>query len=387
MSEHTAFLRKVYFFRDLADEDLRMIGERCRETSFKAGQIIFRERSVGDHFYIVLRGEIEVWKDFDLPSRDRLAAHGAGHIFGEMALVDDLPRSATVIARTDTTLLYLGREHFQEVLQQSTTVARSILRSLSAMVRQSNDSFVASLHRQHQELQRAYAELKDAQDELLRNERLSNVGKFSSMILHDLRNPISAIRGYAELILAHPTDQLRTEKYANSVMREADRLKDLSGELLDYSRGEIRLDMRLVDLAEFFSRFRSLVEDRFTARDMRIDVDVAWRDPVLLDERRLLRVFVNLADNARNAMERGGVLSVRVSEQAGNLLVEVSDTGRGMDAETLKRVFEPFYSSSGGGTGLGMVIVKNVIEAHDGSLSISSVPGGGTVVSILLPSG
>ncbi len=385
MSEHTAFLREVYFFRDLGDEELRIISERCRETSFQAGEIVFRERSAGDRFYIVLQGEVEVWKDYDLPSRDRLAAHGAGHIFGEMALVDDLPRSATVIARTDTTLLYLAREHFQEVLQQSTTVARSILRSLSAMVRQSNDSFVASLHRQNQELQRAYAELKDAQDELLRNERLSNVGKFSSMILHDLRNPISAIRGYAELILAHPVERVRVEKYASSVMREADRLKDLSGELLDYSRGEIRLDMRLVDLREFFSRFRSLVEDRFTAKDMRIDIDVAWQDPVLLDEQRLLRVFVNLADNARNAMNRGGVLAIGAFERAGNLVLEVSDNGRGMDADTVKRVFEPFYSSGGGGTGLGMVIVKNIVEAHDGSLSVSSVPGSGTVVSILLP--
>lgn len=387
MSEHTAFLRKVYFFNDLKEEELRVIGERCRETSFQAGEIVFRERSVGDRFYIVLRGEVEVWKDYDLPSRDRLAAHGAGHIFGEMALVDDLPRSATVIARTDTTVLYLAREHFQEVLQQSTTVAHSILRSLSAMVRQSNDSFVASLYRQNQELQRAYAELKGAQEELLRNERLSNVGKFSSMILHDLRNPISAIRGYAELILADPTEQARVEKYASSVMREADRLKNLSSELLDYSRGEIRLDVRLVDLHAFFQRFRSLIGDRFSAKDMRIEIDVVRQDPVLFDDQRLLRVFVNLADNARSAMSRGGVLSIRAFDRGGNLVLEVSDTGQGMDADTLSRVFEPFYSSSGGGTGLGMVIVKNIVEAHDGSLSISSVPGSGTVVTIRLPLG
>ncbi|TVQ96190.1 MAG: histidine kinase [Spirochaetaceae bacterium] len=387
MQDYSSILRTVYFFRGLSDGDISALAARCAEDRFSAGDIVFREGATGDRFYIVTGGEVEVWKDYDRETRDLLAVHGQGHLFGEMALVDDLPRSATVRARSDTSVLFLSREDFTEVVRTEASVALSILKSLSAMVRSSNDSFVASLARRNEQLHAAYTELQATQEELLRAERLSNVGKFSSMILHDIRNPISAVKGYAELILVKGDDPGRVEQYCHSILREADRLHDLAGELLDYSRGEIRLDVRLVDVETFLQRFKLSVEERFRSRGLEVVVDNGCTEPALFDDKRMVRVLMNLAENARKAMKKGGRLSV-VAERVGvdTLQLTVRDTGAGMAPEVLERMFEPFYSVTPGGTGLGLLIVKNVVEAHDGTLEVESVPGRGTTFTITIPS-
>jgi signal transduction histidine kinase len=386
VGEYFGFLRNIYFFRDLSDEEVEHVERLCDEERYPAGTIIFEEGSQGDKFYIVLSGAVEVWKDFHTESPDRIAVHGAGYLFGEMALIDDMPRSATVRAQSDTRLLYLGQEGFRELLGSSSTVGISVIRSLSAMVRKSNQSFLDSLRRRNQELEKAYADLKETQQELIEAERLSNIGKFSSMILHDIRNPISTVRGYAEMIRLNNEDPQRVEKYAKSIEQEAGRLNQLAGELLDYSRGEIRPELRIVSIDQLLERFRQSIQDRFGSRDIEIDIDCQYHDPVLLDEERILRVLLNLAENARKAMPRGGSFRVRVEHEDSQLVFSVEDTGEGMSKEVLDRIFEPFYSSSkDGGTGLGMVIVKNVIEAHEGKLNIESTPREGTRVTIRLP--
>jgi signal transduction histidine kinase len=117
--------------------------------------------------------------------------------------------------------------------------------------------------------------------------------------------------------------------------------------------------------------------------DIRSDVG----RPVIMDEERMLRVMMNLADNARKAMPSGGTLSMSATSHEETVRFVVSDTGEGMAPEVLDRIFEPFYSKSqSGGTGLGMVIVKNVVEAHQGSLRVESSPKEGTTVTIVLPS-
>lgn len=386
VGDYFGFLRDVYFFKDLADDEVRNIEALCKQDEFERGQIIFRENAPAERFFIVIDGMVEVWKDYASPSPDLLAVHGRGHLFGEMALIDDLPRSATVVAKTDTRVLYLFRREFDRVLRENPPVALSILRSLSAVVRTSNESFVEDLRHRNAELERAYRELQVAQDELLRSERLSTLGKMSSMILHDIRNPISILRGFGEMIQLVADDPEKVRTYASSTVREADRLNQLANELLDYSRGEIRLDVGVVPVSTLFGRVVESMHERLTARDVSIEVENEVGEPVLLDEERMLRVLVNLCDNARKAMSRGDSLVLRASSDGRDLAITVRDTGRGMDEAVVEHIFEPFYSSSpDGGTGLGMVIVKSVVEAHRGSITVESEPGEGTTVTLRLP--
>lgn len=387
MQEYFEFLRDVYFFKDLNEDEIRLIASNCKEDRFEAGEVIFLEGSQGERFFIVLEGQVEVWKDYQSADPDMLAIHGPGHLFGELALIDDLPRSATVVARTDTRVLYLFRDEFTHIFQENSSVALSILRSVSDMVRKSNQSFVDDLRTRNRELEAAYSELKATQEELIRTERFSNLGKFSSMIIHDIRNPLSVLKSYAEMISISYDDPERVRKYAANISREVDRLNSLAGELLDYSRGEIRLEMQAVNVRSFLNRIDAYIRDRFESRGISIDIDCEFDYPVIMDEERMLRVMLNLADNARKAMSGGGRFGITVDGDANTVRFVVADNGEGMSRDVLDHIFEPFYSKSqSGGTGLGMVIVKNVIEAHQGSLRVKSNPQEGTTITITLPS-
>ncbi len=386
MKGYFHFLRNVSFFQTLSDPDIRNIMKFCREEDLEPGQVIFKEGDKADRFYIILSGEVEVWKDYDSPYADLLAVHGEGKLFGEMALVDDLPRSATVVTRTTTRLLFINEEEFQRLLKENSLVALAIIRSLSAMVRKSNQTFVEDLRERNRRLQKAYDELQEAQTELLKNERLTTLGKFSSMILHDIRNPISVIKAYADMLTVSSGLDEKLGRYVENIRFETERLNQLANELLDYSRGEIRLDMGIVEVPKFLDDVCEYARRRMSSKEIRIDCDCQYAGQTVIDRQRMFRVFTNLLENSRKAMGRSGVCTIRTRALSENIEFSVRDNGSGMSEKVMKHIFEPFYSSSpNGGTGLGMAIVKSVVEAHHGSIEIESSEGEGTEVRFTIP--
>jgi signal transduction histidine kinase len=381
-----SFLKKVYFFQDLPDQQIKKIQAVCHQIEYQPGEIIFEEGSHADRFYIVADGAVEVWKDYRLPEKDLLAVHERGHLFGEMALIDELPRSATVVAKEPTRLFFIARDDFQTIIQDNSEIAISILKSVTDMVRSSNEYFVESLRERARELEKTNQALREAQEELLLRDRLSTLGKFSSLILHDIRNPLSILRSMAEMIILNAGDPAKVQRNARRIIAEADRLNQIASELLDYSRGEIRLNMSIVNLKSFFNRILEAVEEKFQAREIKVCTDINVSEPVIMDEQRMFRVFFNLADNARKAMPQGGTFSIKAFKADQTLKVGVSDTGVGMEPTGQKKIFDPFFSySDEGGTGLGMSIVKSVIEAHHGTLFVWSKPKGGTTFRVTLP--
>lgn len=386
MKDLFSFLKKVYFFRELPDEEIRKIQQVCHQVQYNPGDILFEEGSKADRFYIVADGAVEVWKDYKRPEKDLLAVHERGHLFGEMALIDELPRSATVLAKEATRLFYIDRDDFHTIIRDNSKIAISILKSVSDMVRKSNEYFVDNLRERARELEKTNQALQEAQEELLLKDRLSTLGKFSSLILHDIRNPLSILRSMAEMIILNSSERARVERNAKKIISEADRLNQIASELLDFSRGEIRLNMSIVNLDSFFKRLLDAVEEKFQARNIAVTTNISFSDPVIMDEQRMFRVFFNLADNARKAMPQGGKFSIKAFKADQTLKVEVADTGVGMDLRIQKKIFDPFFSySDQGGSGLGMSIVKSIIEAHHGTLFVSSKPKGGTTFRVTLP--
>jgi signal transduction histidine kinase len=382
------FLRKAYLFKGLSDEEIRLVASVCSEEEREAGDVIFVEGATADRFYIVIEGRVEVWKNYYDPKPDLLAVHGAGHFFGEMALIDELPRSATVVAKEKTRLLSLYRDEFRRLITERSSIALSVMTGISFMIRNSNDAFVEDLRERNTELERAYAQLKKVQAEQLRSERLSTLGKFSSLILHDIRNPLSALKGQLQLMQLQLDKPERLAQRIAACLGEVNRLERLASEFLDYSRGEIRLDMAIAKPSEIFAKLSSSIGERFESAGIRIATDISYDEPVIIDVERVLRALSNVADNARKAMARrsGAVLTLKSRTEGGMLILEVADNGEGMSAEVLSHVFEPFYSASNqGGTGLGMLIVKNIVEAHGGTVRLGSKPGVGTRVVLSFP--
>lgn len=381
-------LRNAYFLQRLDDSVIDAVLRQCQDAQVRAGELIFREGEQGSRLYIVLSGAVEVWKHFSQADQKLLARYDVGRFFGEMALVDELPRSATAVAAEHTTLMYLRREDFGELVRRYPELAESVMRSLSAIVRESNDSFVADLHHRNTELESAYRQLERAQRDLLENERLSNLGKMSNMIMHDIRNPVSVVHGYAQTLLAAADDPERVRDLAGRIAAEAERLGYLSAELLDYARGEVRLDLSVVQPARVIAEARRYAEIKLKGSGVVLEEFIHTDEPVVVDAQRVARAVMNLLDNARKACGSSGTISVTVDRSGEELRIVVADTGVGMSREVASRVFEPFFSRLGGdGTGLGMVIVRNIVEAHGGRLHVSSREGRGTRVELLIPAG
>jgi signal transduction histidine kinase len=386
MDDRARLLAGVTFFNGLAPADLALIAAAAREESFTPGATIFREGEAADRFYIILAGTVEVWKDYGEEQRDLIAAHGVGHLFGEMAVVDDLPRSATVIARDAVRLLSVGREDFRGIVAANGAIALSITRSVSAMVRTSNESFLENLHRRNRALLKANRELRRAQERLIQAERLSVLGKFASLILHDIRNPIAILRGFAEMVQLSPGDTALVERNIGRIIAEADRLNRLASEVLDFSRGDIALNVAIVDLREIVGKVTGTLAEAFAARKVEVVSRIDFAGPVVMDADRMLRALLNLADNARKAMPKGGTFTISTAKKGRSVLFEVSDTGVGMDEDVQKRLFEPFFThSEEAGTGLGLCVVKNVVEAHHGKLTYTTEKGKGTTFRVALP--
>ncbi len=384
--KNLSVLRNIYFFHSLPDSALLKIRNLCTERVYEPDTVLFFEGVPGDSFFVILEGELEIWKRYGQSDEMLLGLAIAGQPLGEMALIDKQPRSATVKAKTRVRSYVLEASDFDLLLSSENSICMSLLRSVTMMVRRSNDAHVSDLDAQNKKLAQAYAELQAAQEELVRRERLSVVGRFSSLILHDLRNPLSALKSRIELLGMNRDDASYFDDAIKKINNDISRMENLSAEFLDYARGEIRLQMSVCTVSVLLERLVEAMSEKTSRGGIHLRVESAVLRPVILDQERILRMLINACENACKAMYPGGSLSVSVSEAESHVVFEVRDTGVGMSPDVLAHVFEPFYSvSSAGGTGLGMMIIKSIVDAHHGSVSLESEEGKGTILRARIP--
>jgi two-component system phosphate regulon sensor histidine kinase PhoR len=219
---------------------------------------------------------------------------------------------------------------------------------------------------------------------------------FVANVSHELRTPIAAVRSAAETLRrALDTDPQAAADFVAIIERHAARLHDLVEDLLELARIEsrqLRLKLEPVALAPVASHMVALFRDKAESRRIRLQVDIANDLPLIRADRRALEpVLTNLLDNAVKYATEGATVTVRAMSEEGSVRISVQDTGPGIDARHLPRLFERFYrvdpgrSREVGGTGLGLSIVKNLVEAMDGRLGVESSPGHGTTFDFGLP--
>jgi len=222
-------------------------------------------------------------------------------------------------------------------------------------------------------------------ERMLLAERVSAVGRMVSSIIHDFRGPLTSIRAAAELMGRDPQGP-KTARMTGMILGEVDRMTEMTQDVLEFCRGRTNIVSSRQGLAAFLSEAVDQIRDDMTSRSISVVLDVAEDVPVLIDERRMIRVVRNLFDNAADAMTSGGVLTIRTAREEGLICLSVADTGCGMTEEVRRRVFEPFFSDGKReGNGLGMAIARRIVEAHDGEIRVESAPGAGTTVRIVLP--
>lgn len=237
------------------------------------------------------------------------------------------------------------------------------------------------------------AQLQQKQQELVRAERLAAMGRVSAQVAHEVRNPLSSIGLNVEMIqeqlegASFPTKEaaLEANELLAAVIREVDRVTEITEDYLRLAR----LPTPVLRQEEVVPLLESVVD--FAAEELeraKIEVKREWSDAALFvsaDEGQLKQVFVNLVRNAREAMAGGGVLTLSARRRAGQVEIAVADTGPGMGADVQGRLFEPFFTTKQGGTGLGLSLSRQIVEAHGGQIAVDTQPGRGTRFLISLP--
>jgi signal transduction histidine kinase len=221
--------------------------------------------------------------------------------------------------------------------------------------------------------------------EMVNNERLSAVGRMASTIIHDIKNPMGTLRVYAQ-VMKKKLGSEEDIKLADEMIRQVDRFVAMTQEILDFSRGISAMNIEVVDFNETMEGILSFIEKDLNRRKIKLEKNLAPVGNMKIDQDKMTRVFYNIAGNAADAMPDGGTLSV-TSEVMGTLVkVEFTDTGTGMPEEVKRKIFEPFVTyGKKHGTGLGMAIVKKVIDDHKGRIEIDTEMGKGTTIRLLLP--
>ncbi len=221
--------------------------------------------------------------------------------------------------------------------------------------------------------------------EMVANERMSAVGKMASVIIHDIKNPMGTLRVYAQ-VMKKKSGNEEAAKLADEMIHQVDRFVNMTQEILDFTRGVSASNFQELDFFEVMNDVLNFIEKDLEKNNVTLVKKAEFKGMVTMDQDKMVRVFYNIASNARDAMPQGGTLTVTTAEHNGFVRIDFKDSGTGMPEEVKKRIFEPFMTyGKKHGTGLGMSIVKKVVDDHHGKIEIESEMGKGTTISFWLP--
>jgi two-component system sensor histidine kinase HydH len=229
------------------------------------------------------------------------------------------------------------------------------------------------------------SQVKSLEEELRRSERMAALGKMAAGVAHELRNPLSSIKGLAILLKSRFQEKSTDQETADILVQEVERLNRSISELLDYTRPQ-KLIKEDVHPDEVVRKAVSLIRMDAESMGVEIEIQVEGNVPVIkADQDKLNQVFLNLFLNSIQAMEQGGSLDIEVASEGGNVTFTVKDSGCGMDKEDLPRIFDPYFTTKPEGTGLGLAMSVKIIEEHGGTITFQSEPGKGTTAVVILP--
>jgi signal transduction histidine kinase len=360
-------LESCNLFRSLAPAELESLKRVTREAGFAAGTEVFKEGDAGDALYVVKSGQVQISAVVSEGQRQVLSKVPPGEVFGEFAVIDNQPRSATATAESDSTLYVVPREALVELLTRSPQFSFSMMREITQRLREFNRQYVR---------------------QVLQAERMALVGRFASSIVHDLKNPLTIIGIAADMACAAGTSPEARSTAQGRIRKQIERISNMVSDILEFTRGGVALpELAVTEYAEFV---RPVVDE--IAREIApkgVEVEFATPVPltkVPINPRRLSRVFYNLMFNAVDEMPTGGKIRLHFQTTPTVVVTEIEDTGEGIAPQMLPRLFEAFETfGKPRGTGLGLSIAKKIIEDHGGRIYARNVPNGGALFGFTLP--
>ena len=233
---------------------------------------------------------------------------------------------------------------------------------------------------------RDITERKRLESQLHQTERLAELGTLAAGMAHEIGTPMNVILGRAEYLMRKTSDE-STKKGLTTIVSQVERITKIMNQLLSFAR-QHPIERRPLALSLVVQDIVDVIQERLDKRGIRLEVDMESKCPnVSADRDQMGQVLLNLIVNAIQAMPGGGTLSLRLRCRNEHVHLSVSDTGCGIPAEHVPKLFTPFFSTKevGEGTGLGLTVVHGIIEEHQGSIAVDSEPGHGATFHIHLP--
>lgn len=374
------FFQSIPFFAGLDEQQCRQLAESGRHLQVRAGDLIFREGEPGEHLFIVCVGQVKVFCE-GAQGVVELARLSAGEFFGELALLDREPRSASVRAQSDCELLALSREALLTVLAGNSELLGNFLAGLTSTVRRNTERFVEARLEQQR--------ISD-QMELERHRSLSQM---VAGLAHELNTPLGIVQQAASavneaLASGDPED---LADLARLIESNISRAASLVQSFRNLSVRQVTDQLETVRLPAFVDEALGLY--RLRARRSRLQlqvIDELGEDQIWTgNPGYLTQILLNLLENIdRYAYTEGGRVDVGLTHQGSVFQVSVRDYGAGISPEHLGKIFEPFFTTGRerGGTGLGLAIVRNLVsDGMGGEIAVLSKLGEGTEVRFSLP--
>jgi signal transduction histidine kinase len=350
-------------FEGLSPEVFRSVD--IQEVEYEPGDVIFDEGTAGSTLMLVGRGRVQISKTGRQGLQETLATIEPNDFFGELAVIDRGPRSARAIALEPVLVGEVDHKTFTRLMHNAPdTLPLTFTRVVVERLRFTNSKYI---------------------EQLLQSERLTILGSMVSSIIHDLKNPMSAILSSVEYLeKIGPSESVR--QLAEIIRSSAIRMVEMSEELLGFARGKVTLRPRLTSVGRLLALLEEEILTQIRSSQIRLVVRIDEAGPLTLDETSLMRCLTNIIKNAKEALGEEGTITIQMRDVGSQLDISISDNGPGIPELIKGRIFEPFVTyGKKHGTGLGMAIAKSTVEAHGGRIWLDSETGKGTTFHVVLP--
>jgi signal transduction histidine kinase len=356
---------------------------RSKVNNYSDGIILCHEGETESKFYILLDGQVKVTKTINNIEQKLLKTLEAGDFFGEMAIIHNAPRAASVTTYGPTTVMEIDRENFDRVLQRSSSVAMAMVREISSRLRENDEMAIEDLKIRAAELAQAYQKL--AEQELTRREFLTNIA-------HELRTPLMAAGGFLQLMQKGLINQEKIPTTLETISRNIHQITTLVNDILFLQEMDLILPkFQPVSLALLAEDVVEKYETQAAAHLLTLKIEAPENLAMVSgDPKSLERALIALVDNAIKFSPHGGEVVIRLREDEHFVIMDVIDQGIGIETSQIPKIFDRFYHLERSddqlfsGIGLGLAITNQVIKQHNGRLAVYSEPGKGSTFSVRL---
>lgn len=375
-------------FKGLKEDELQQMAELTQLCTYPPDHVLCHEGAYEDVLYVIADGSAVVSKKMpDEPGDRILRVGGRGDLIGEMALIQNAPRAATVRTLTECTMLEMKKSDFETILSQSPRLAIDIIRITLDRIRANDHMAIADLQRTNNVLR-----------QLDRNKL-----EFIQIAAHELRTPLTVLNGYVRLLRSMPDIKSNPAlvPVIEGIINGSDRIHEIVNLMLDVTRIDTETLKVIPEPITVLDVIHELVTElgpAATTRKIALNIEHDERTPTIYGDASLVKkALYQLIVNAIKYTPDGGVVTVRtypgmVDGEVPGVEIAVKDTGIGLDAEHHQLVFEKFYqvgsvaihssgktTFKGGGPGLGLAIVRGVARAHGGKVWVDSTGHNETV--------